>query len=278
MSGHVHGMLSGDHLVVEVSVRWISKLLVAFACLAASIHAGRVAVPRLGISAYVPAGWVIHDSANEYRFQDTTLVGMRAILGISAWDGVGGTPRNWVLTKTQAQQYDLDNDPFSIVYVVDSMTQGGRFAMYVNWMSVPDSFAFAFHDRYAATANIGYHVYAWGDTADFYENYGVYTALLDSVQFDGNLSGLGMSREASQARGALAGWSQAGGWVEFRGPDAEAAALVVTDLRGREVWKGRFDRQGIARWNSAGTTRGTYLARVLQAGRVLGASSFVLLP
>lgn len=254
------------------------RVLVVAACLASVAFAGRVAVPRLGLSVYVPPTWIVHDSANEFRFQDTALAGMRATLGIAAWDDVGGMPRNWVLTKTRAQQYDLADDPLSIVYVIDSMSQNSRFAMYVNWMSVPDSFAFAFHDRYAATDNIGYHVYAWGDTADFYENYSLYASLLDSVQFDGTLSNLGVSRGSAPAKGALALGPQVGGVVEFRAVVADRARLVVTDLRGREIWSGAPDRQGIARWNSAGTVRGTYLVRLLQAGRITGASSFVLLP
>lgn len=254
------------------------RVVVVVACLASVAFAGRVAVPRLGLSVYVPPTWIVHDSANEFRFQDTALVGMRATLGISAWDDVGGMPRNWVLTKTRAQQYDLADDPLSIVYVIDSMSQDNRFAMYVNWMSVPDSFAFAFHDRYAATDNIGYHVYAWGDTADFYENYSIYAALLDSVQFDGTLSNLGVSRGGAQAKGALRLGTQVGGVVEFRAVTSDRARLVVTDLRGREIWKGTPDRQGIARWNSAGTVRGTYLVRLVQSGRIMGASSFVLLP
>lgn len=265
---------------MEAAVDWFRKGAVLVACLVAFSQAGRVALPEVGASAYVPAGWVLsHPSAREYVWEDTALTGMRGVLGIVATDSVWTSgARSWTLLKAQAHQLDLASDPLSITYIVDSMTQDGRFGMYINSMTVPDTFAFAFQDRYTATDRIGYQLYAWGDTADFYENYSVYTALLDSVQLDGSLAGLGIGAARAKSAAAFALRSRAGGLVEFSSHLLTGAEFVVTDLRGRQVWASTGNGQGKAFWNAHGVARGTYLARVRQEGRILGASSFVLLP
>jgi len=261
-------------------VDWFRKGVALVACLVVFSQAGRVALSEVGASVYVPAGWVLsHPSAREYVWEDTALTGMRGVLGIVATDSVWTSgARSWTLIKAQAQQVDLASDPLSITYIIDSMTQDGRFGMYINSMTVPDTFAFAFQDRYTATDRIGYHLYAWGDTADFYENYSIYKALLDSVQLDGNLAGLGIGVVHAKSATAFSLRSRTGGMVDFSCLLPAGAEFVVTDLRGRQVWAGAGNGQGKALWDAHGVARGTYLARVRQEGRILGASSFVLLP
>lgn len=269
----------------------------AIFCLGSTASAARIDLPDIGASIDVPSGWVLsHPSPHDYYWQDTSALGYRGVIGVTAYDsaGVDGT-RAWVIGRTRALKTTIESDPQSVLYVVDSTGQDGHFAMYLSYLGIytdtsGSSLALAYHDRFVAWGQTGYNLYTYGDTADFYPNSGYYAGLLDSIKLDNGFAGLGKISSGIAARSRpSAGFSMrngTGGSVEFRlatsssheGNDDQYATVMVYDPKGHLVWSAPLAPSETARWNPYGTGTGTYFVRVSRAGALLGASTLVRLP
>ncbi|MEN9355073.1 MAG: hypothetical protein RL318_2398 [Fibrobacterota bacterium] len=265
----------------------VRNLAVSLACLVAFSQAARKNLPTIGVSVWVPDSWVeVQSSPTDFYWQDTSATGMRGLVGIAAYDSaaIQGT-RNWTLLRTQALKTTIESDPMSILYAVDSIGQDGHFAMYINSVMVPDTLAIGMHDRFTAWGKTGYQLYAYSDTADFFPNYGFYTAMLDSMRLDNAFSGLGIQGRGARYSSAFSVRSRPDGSVDFKltprqgleGTHEQNATVVVTDLRGRTVWTAPLGAASTTRWTPTALGPGTYLAKVSRNGTSLGTSTFLRL-
>lgn len=251
--------------------------------LGAAMAGSRVPVDSLGASLLVPDGWVLVSKGDSRlalydTVLDTSTYALRhgGMLELEAVrDSLGEGPRAWTLLQAKAERVFLESDPASVLYVADSMTQAGHFAMYFNYLWAPDTVVYAFQERFVGVGSTDYILRASGDTADFYQNFALYSALLDSISFNAGFGGLGLAGATSgRPRGLVA--SRVGGQVLFR-VGAGGTTVSVTDLRGREVWRGS-SRGTSLEWTPAGARAGTYVARAWREGEVVQATSFVLTP
>jgi hypothetical protein len=258
-------------------------------------QSGRVALPDIGVSIWVPDGWLLSKdtAANSYYWEDTTTTGYRGVIGVQAYDSawVNGT-RDWVLSRAQALTTTVETDPQSLLYAVDSTSQGGHFAMYVNYQTefidTTGSLAEDFHDRFTAWGQTGYDLYAYGDSADFASNFTYYSAILDSIVLDNSFTSLGSVASAIAPRsGSVTAFSirdLANGSVEFRLDPAvpanqgRAANVVVCNFQGRVLWSSGLTVANPVAWKPAFTGAGAYLVRITQGRDLLGSSMLVRVP
>ncbi|HXP90047.1 MAG TPA: hypothetical protein VN931_03850 [Fibrobacteria bacterium] len=266
-------------------MRRIATLLVGGILLLASHpRADWVVVPGEGVTAWVPAGWVLvneelTDTTRIWHLYDTTITaqGNRRHNGdilLEAQSGVGAqtdvAAEQWVQNEGESWDLYVQTAPLGgVVYQNDSTLVGGLFAWEVYGESLDsagDSVLTTFA-RTTAHGDVGWDFWVQSDTSDADTAIATYAGLLDSLQLDTTVTSLPTGIRARSAPGLRSNaLSSIGGSLRIQALHLDR--VEVMDLMGRMVPGTLHPGNGEWSWrpNSERTT--TVFARVQADGEV----------
>ena len=275
--------------------RLTAPFLGALLLLASAPRANRVTLSDMGISVWVPSGWVLQnmvttDSTREYWLDDTILTSTitqrhSGHISLSAhWGALvgSGSTRQWVLDEGDIQSLLISTAPLGgTVFLDDAMTVSGLFAREVFGQSLQATYdsvrnvwvradsVRTTYVRCTAHGDVGWDFSVESDTSDADTAMTTYAAILDSIQVDTTVNALPPSgirahdarRSVSQALSAVGGTLRIQSAAEPRG---EAMDLLGRAGPGSVVSAG----DGIWLWRPNARPRASILTRVRLDGTV----------
>ena len=266
-------------------MRRIAALLVGgLLLLASNPRADWVAVPGEGVTAWVPAGWVLvneelTDTTRIWHLYDTTVTaqGTRRHNGdilLEAQSGVGAqsdsAAEQWIQNEGESWYLYVLTAPLGgVVYQNDSTFVAGLFAWEVYGESLDsagDSVLTTF-SRTTAHGDVGWDFWVQSDTSDADTAIATYAGLLDSLQLDTTVTSLPTGIKTSPMR-----WSHSqvlssvGGSLRIQA--ARVDRVEVIDLMGRNIPGTLAPGNGVWSWRPNSERTATVFARVQADGEV----------
>jgi hypothetical protein len=159
----------------------------------AAAFAGIVSDSNLGYAITLPASWVqLKTKPNQHYFRDgSKLYGSQiSILKYEIDKATYPTPENWSQAQFIAYKLSVETSafPFGAVEFYDTSSTA-KLGAY--WS--PEAFSILYPAdgdptycefiRYCAVGNVGYEIYAIGDSADMMKNVDIYAGIIATLQF-----------------------------------------------------------------------------------------------
>ncbi|MDB5048823.1 MAG: hypothetical protein JWO30_1894 [Fibrobacteres bacterium] len=171
----------------------MKSALLIFGMLTAAVFAGTVSDSNLGYSIALPSNWVqLKSKPDQHYFRDSTrhYRGQISILKYDIDKASYPTPENWSQAQFIAYKLSVETSvfPFGAVEYYDSSSAA---KLGPNW--APEAFSVLYPGdgdptycefiRYCAVGNVGYEIYAIGDSTDMIQNVDFYASVIASLQF-----------------------------------------------------------------------------------------------
>jgi hypothetical protein len=172
--------------------------------------AGTVSDSNLGYTITLPANWVqVKAKANQHYFRDSTRQhhSQISILKYAIDKASYPTPENWTQAQFIAYKLSVETSsyPFGAVAYFDSTA-----ATKLGPVWAPEAFSVLYPAdgdptycefiRYCAIGEVGYEIYAIGDSADMAANVDYYAGIIASLQFSTPVASLAKNLRATPDR------------------------------------------------------------------------------
>lgn len=238
-------------------------LFAGLLALGSALHAARFQPANLGLSVWVPPGWLLSDEGGDSEFRLFTLydtTGAHSVLfQLEANSGAvaAGGAEQWVRDEALVRGYLIEGSCYGSLLSDDSATINGYYTREVYGRAATcDSGSTTLlsdlQDRFSrimAAGDIGWVMSFEADTADVDTAAGTYLALLDSMRIDPTFQSIPLVGVHPRRFGGRP-WhrisaDRRGIRVELE--TAQQPEILVTDLAGRDL-SGKVVAAGEGRW------------------------------
>lgn len=242
-------------------------------------QAARVQPADLGLSVWVPSGWLLSSEGGNadfrlYTIYDTT--GTHAVLfqlEVTSGASASGSAKKWVQEEALARGYFIEGSCYGSLLSDDSAVIDGYYAREVYGRAATCDTSSTvllsnLEDRFSrimANGDIGWTLGFEGDTSDVDTAAGTYLAILDSMQIDRNFQtlppvGVHPRHFGRHVRHKISS-DRNGFHVDLEA--AQKPEIQVTDLNGRDL-SGQVTSLGDGQWawRSETSQRGMIVVRI----------------
>lgn len=269
-------------------MKWIKTLIVGLGlCVSAASADQRVQPFDLGLSVWVPDGWLLErdDATTNYRLytlydttiRDTSLV-HSTYIQLEVYSGILGsgnsaiTTREWINEEALNQEYFLEGECFSTLLSSDTMQIDGGYGRFIIGRAAScDANSTDLlgdmetrYTRVTGNGGIGWVMSFAGDTADVAASSATYLRILDSIVKDPAFTSLPyVGTKSRSSHAALRKVVAEGSGLRLNVGSLVSPRIEVFDLHGRKL-SGRLQPgvQGSWFWQPDGKVDGMVAIRI----------------